>query len=44
MTVIAGRPNFVADAGGAGLIRQEVHQGVKVLRCRNFRRMPARRM
>jgi glycosyltransferase involved in cell wall biosynthesis len=37
VTVIAGRPNFVAANGRPPLVEREVHAGVEILRVRNLR-------
>src|ERR1700688_4583772 len=37
VTVIAGRPNYVADAGRGRLFERQVHDGVTILRVGNRR-------
>src|ERR1700722_8599705 len=37
VTVIAGQPNFVNAPAGKGLIQQQEHEGVRILRVRNLR-------
>jgi glycosyltransferase involved in cell wall biosynthesis len=42
VTVVAGRPNFVAAKSKPGLVAREKHQEVTILRVRNFRFSKAR--
>jgi colanic acid biosynthesis glycosyl transferase WcaI len=37
VTVIAGRPNFVMEREKSGLVQEDQHQGVRILRVRNAR-------